>query len=120
MSDSTGSFGSDSNRGTLASDKPKKGRNERAPRERGAFGDFLAGITPEQWIDIACCAFIAVFLIAVAFNWAAFSEALFRYVLFPVIDLGAKIVTLVATVAAAIGAFYAWLRSRRRRRWWRW
>ncbi len=117
MSGSTGSFGSNANRGTRAPQNTGKEKEERVRREKGSVSEFLEKISPENWVDIVCCTLIAVFLIAIACNWQEFSEWLFRGILFPVIYVGSRIVAFVTAVAAVIGAFVLWLRSRRRRRW---
>ena len=137
MSDSSwGSFGTNVNtepQKTEKTEKEKRDRRERDERERDprervpkkktrregySLSDFLSEITPETWVDIVCCTFIAVFLIVIACNWAKFSEWLFLSILFPIIDIGAKIVLFVAIVAIIVVAILLWFRSRTRRRWW--
>lgn len=76
----------------------------------------LSEISPERWVDIICLTLIVVFLIAVACTWTAFSEALFAYILFPIIYIGSRIVALVAAIGAGIGLLRAGFR---RRRYWR-
>ena len=104
-------------------DEGDRDPRERAPRKRertggSSVGDFLSSLTAENWVDIVCCTLIAVFLIVVICNWAAFSAWLFQSVLFPIITIGTKIVSFVAGVGITIGAIVLWVRSRTRRRWW--
>lgn len=123
MSDlSGGSFGSNSNRGGGVSHKPsrvKKGiKEERVHRNKGSAMDFLQRISPENWVDIICCTLILIFVIVVACNWQVFSDWLFHTILFPVISIGSKLLALVASIAAAVGAIGLWFRRKRRRWWW--
>lgn len=143
MNDSWGTFGTDKSTGSYEPEKTeeaktKRTRTEREPKEkaprqrepreraprqrtardRGSVGDLLRRISPENWVDIICCTLIAAFVIAVACNWTVFSEWLFRSILFPIINIGAKIVSFVAGVGIVVGAIVLWFRSRTRRRWW--
>ena len=118
MSGATGgSFGSNENRGTRVSKKTENEKEKRVYRDSNSVVDFFERISPENWVDIICCTLIVIFLIVVACNWQEFSEWLFKSILFPIIDIGAKVVAFVTTIAAVIGAIVLKFRRKRRRRW---
>lgn len=121
MSELSGSFGSNENRG--------KGKNhnngnfsgetkrDKIHFEGNRFTDFIRSISPENWIDIVCCSLILIFLIVVICTWSSFSAALFQNVLFPIIYIGSRIVAFVGIAIAAIGALALTIRRKLRRFW---
>ncbi len=116
MSDLSGSFGSNENRGKQSAKKTKI-KNECDNINKNPIVDFLRSISPENWIDIVCCSFLIFFVIVVICNWTTISEALFQHILFPIIYVGSKIVAFVGVVVTIIGGIILSIRSRRRRRW---
>lgn len=117
MNNSSGSFGSNANRGTRTAKPREKVDRKFEYADRNPVLEFLSRISPENWVDIICCSLIAVFLIVVACNWAEFSEALFLNILFPIIYIASKIITFFAILAALVGAVVFWIKSKFRRRW---
>lgn len=119
MSESKGTFGSNTNRGTQAPQRPGRESPEERPgrvrRERSSAGEFFSGISAERWVDIVCCTLIAAFVVAVICNWEKFSLWLFKYVLFPVIEFGSGIFFVLLLIALCVGGLF--LLFRRRRRW---
>lgn len=107
MDNMPGTFGSGNNRNTTPSSNSSRGFT----RNSSIFSE----LSPERIVDIVCLSVIGLFLLVVACNWTSFSDALFESVLFPIINIGSKIVAAIAAIGAGIGALCA--RFGRRRRW---
>lgn len=103
MDNMPGAFGSNNNRNNID-------RNNTA-RNRGN----VSGLSPERIVDIVCLSVIGLFLLIVVCTWPDFSSALFEFVLFPIINIGSKIVAAIAAIGTGIGLLCA--RFGRRRRW---
>ena len=111
----SGSFGSNRNRQNIQQNNYSPNRQRNRIRSITDRIDFNS-ISPERWVDIICISFIVLFLIIVICSWPAFSAVLFAKVLFPIINVGSKIVALVTAIGTGIGILYA--KIRRRRYWW--
>ena len=121
MRRSTGSFGSDENRGGNNGFNNQRNNNSGnyqpgTSRNTRRINFSPSDISPENWVDIICIGLMLIFIISIICNWRVFSDGLFINVLFPIISVGAKIGAIAAGIASAVGAIY--LRFSRRRRWW--
>lgn len=105
-----GGFGSNNNRNNLTNN---------TARNRNSLTDFTRNranrLSPERIVDIVCLSLIGLFLLIVACSWHDFSSALFEFVLFPIINIGAKIVAALALIGTGIGVLC--VRFGRRRYW---
>lgn len=108
-----GTFGSDSNRENTGSNNTRGRRNSSPAYMRNNGG--ISELSPERIVDIVCLSVIGLFLLIVACTWTEFSNALFEFVLFPIINIGSKIVAGIAAIGTGIGLLCA--RFGRRRRW---
>lgn len=72
-------------------------------------------LSPENWVDIVCCAIIGGILIAVFCNWEFVMNTLFMSFLFPIIKVFAKILGIATGVLCVGGVISA--RACRHRRW---
>lgn len=107
-----GAFGSNNNRGGLNGRPTGSNNNQLNPRRNHRN---TAALSPERLVDIICLSVIGLFLLIVICLWPDFSSALFEYVLFPIINIGSKIVATIAAVGTGIGLLCA--RFGRRRYW---
>lgn len=113
MDNMPGTFGSNNNRDNIGSNNTASNRNP----SNGFTGNRInfSELSPERIVDIVCLSLIGLFLLVVVCTWPNFSDALFESVLFPIINIGAKIVAAIATIGTGIGLLCA--RFGRRRRW---
>lgn len=109
-----GAFGSNNNRDIIRT--PNTTRNHNSPHGFARNRCNVSGLNPERIVDIVCLTVIGLFLLIVICTWSGFSSALFEFVLFPIINIGSKIVATVAAIGTGIGILCARLS---RRRYWR-
>lgn len=110
-SDMTGHYGSGHSRNITPPNRNTQRRRHMGGLRTSAIGN----LTAERWVDIICLSLISIFLISVFLNWNAFLDALFTNILFPIIFVGAKILSIVAGIGAFLGLIHA--KFRRPRRW---
>ena len=113
MDNMPGTFGSNNNRNNADRNNTARNRNNSPDFSRNR--DNVSELSPERMVDIVCLSVIGIFLLAVICTWPEFSNALFESVLFPIINIGAKIVAAIAAIGTGIGVLCA--RFGRRRRW---
>lgn len=113
-SNNSGFFGSENFRENNVNDTRRSNTTEKGRLHKINLGR-IAELSPERWVDIICLSLIGIFIVAVACNWSAFSEALFTHILFPIIYVGAKIVAVITVIGAVFGVICS--RFRRRRYW---
>lgn len=112
MDNMPGAFGSN-NRDNIG--KHNTTRNHNSPPGFTRNRCNVSGLSPERIVDIVCLSVIGLFLLVVICVWPGFSSVLFEFVLFPIINIGSKIVATIAAIGTGIGILCA--RFGRRRRW---
>jgi len=92
VSDSDNEFG-------LGFGQKQQSENRRTNKSNG-FSDFIS----EYYIDIICCVLIGAFVAAVVFNWQLVMDALFVFVLFPIIKFlgGILLIAIIVVVLLVI------------------
>lgn len=105
-----GTFGSNDNRENV-NKTVRRNNQTNSIRNRGN----AVNLSPERITDIVCLSLIGLFLLTVVCLWQDFSTALFETFLFPIINIGSKIVAAIAAIGTGIGLLFA--RFGRRRYW---
>ncbi len=113
MDNMPGVFGSNNNRNNA--DRNNTARNRNDLTDFTMIRRNISELSPERIVDIVCLSVIGLFLLIVVCTWPSFSSALFEFVLFPIINIGSKIVAAIAAIGTGIGILCA--RFGRRRRW---
>lgn len=79
------------------------------------FIERLKNTSPQTWVDIVCCSIIGLSLIIVVCNWQVIMDWLFYQMMFPLLKVLAKILTILAGVLGIGSVIRA--RLYRHRRW---